>query len=157
MPWYSKMYFNEKDCLPKTGNGKAIILSTRAAFYLSASVFQPESNATNQQIVISSYEVLFSVYFWIKEILLHHVEIFRQTGLIKNCHKFNNQLYQFSKSSILGLKNSTTANCGRCTMKTDVMILMVQYSKNIPAAIELICLQNMLWIHWNCIVNMSYA
>ena len=45
------MYFKEKDCLTKTGNGKAIILSTRAAFYLSASVFQPESNATNQQIV----------------------------------------------------------------------------------------------------------
>ena len=100
MPWYSKMYFNEKDCLPKTGNGKAIILSTRAAFYLSASVFQPESNATNQQIVISSYEVLFSVYFWIKEILLHHVEIFRQTGLIKNCHKFNNQLYQLKTPSL---------------------------------------------------------
>ena len=146
------MYFNEKDCLPKTGNGKAIILSTRAAFYLSASVFQPESKATNQHFVISSYEVLFSVYFCIKESLMHHVEIFRQTGLIKNCDKFNNQLYQLqtlslSKLSLLGLKNSTTSNCGRCTMKTDVMILMVQYSKNIPAAIELICLQNMLWIH----------
>ena len=35
----------------KVGNGKAIILSTGAAFYLSASVFEPESNATNQQIV----------------------------------------------------------------------------------------------------------
>ena len=100
MPRYSKMYFNEKDCLPKTGNGKAIILSTRAAFYLSASVFQPESNATNQQIVISSYEVLFSVYFCIKESLLHHVEIFRQTGLIKNCDKFNNQLYQLKTLSL---------------------------------------------------------
>ena len=37
-------------------------------------------------IVISSYEVLLTLYFWTKESLLHHVEIFRQTGLIKNCH-----------------------------------------------------------------------
>ena len=34
---------------------------------------------------ISSYEVLFSLYFRSKVSLLHHVEIFRQTGLFKNC------------------------------------------------------------------------
>ena len=36
---------------------------------------------TLMQCIISYFEVLFILYFWIKERLLHHVEIFRQTGL----------------------------------------------------------------------------
>ena len=58
------MYFNEKDCLTKTGNGKAIILSTRAVFYLSGSVFQLESNATNQQIVDDVQWKQLQRYWW---------------------------------------------------------------------------------------------
>ena len=40
---------------------------------------------TLMQCIISYFEVLFSLNFWMKEGLLHHVEIFRQTGLFKNC------------------------------------------------------------------------
>ena len=34
----------------KVGNGKGIILSSGATFYLSASVLEPQSKGTNQQI-----------------------------------------------------------------------------------------------------------